>query len=221
VSNVRSTSLRQVRERDLVTATRRLFDERGMQDAPIEAIAQSVGIARGLIYRQFASKDELFVLTVTDYLAELSELIHTAMTGSEDPARQLDLVTEAYARFCLRYPAFLDCSLSLMRRPAMELAEQVSESVWLRLGQGIARCLDQVAGVLRAGKEAGSFELSDPDYMANVLWTQTLGILHLARIRVGVRQAGHGVPALFEISPEDVVDAAVRSALLTIGAVRA
>ena len=38
---------------------------------PIEEIAQAVGIARGLIYRQFASKEELFVLTVTDYLAEL------------------------------------------------------------------------------------------------------------------------------------------------------
>ena len=56
-------------------ATRRLFDERGVQDAPIEQIAQSVGIPRGLIYRQFASKDELFVLTVTDYLAELDDVL--------------------------------------------------------------------------------------------------------------------------------------------------
>ena len=86
MSNVRSTSLRQVRERDLVAATRTLFDERGMQDAPIEEIARAVGIARGLIYRQFSSKEELFVLTVTDYLAELSELIRTAMTGSDGPA---------------------------------------------------------------------------------------------------------------------------------------
>ena len=53
-------------------ATRALFDERGMQDAPIEEIARAVGIARGLIYRHFSSKEELFVLTVTDYLAELA-----------------------------------------------------------------------------------------------------------------------------------------------------
>src|SRR3712207_6595498 len=141
MQNVRPHARRQVRERELVAATRRLFDERGMQDAPIEEIARAVGIARGLIYRQFSSKDELFVLTVTDYLAELSELIKTAMTGSEDPAKQLELVTEAYAGFCLRYPAFLDCSLSLMRRPARELYEQVSESVWLRLGQGMSSCI--------------------------------------------------------------------------------
>src|SRR5918996_2834856 len=175
MSNVRSQSRRQVRERDLVTATRRLFDERGMQDAPIEEIAQSVGIARGLIYRQFPSKEELFVLTVTDYLAELSELIGTAMTGSDDPGRQLDLVTEAYARFCLRYPAFLDCSLSLMRRPAMELKDEVSESVWLRLGQGMASCIEPLTQILR---DLGT---SDPEYTSNLLWTQTLGTMHLAR----------------------------------------
>ena len=59
------------RERDIVDATRAAFDQRGMQDAPIEEIARAVGIARGLIYRHFSSKEELYVLTVTDYLSEL------------------------------------------------------------------------------------------------------------------------------------------------------
>ncbi len=210
MSNVRSTSLRQVRERDLVAATRTLFDERGMQDAPIEEIAQSVGIARGLIYRQFSSKEELFVLTVTDYLAELSELIRTATTGSPEPGRQLELVMEAYARFCLRYPAFLDCSLSLMRRPAMELSEQVSESVWLRLGQGMASCIEPLTRILR------ELDTEDPEYTANVLWTQTLGTMHLARSRVGLRELAPGVPDLFRVDPDRLVDSCVASAVAVV-----
>jgi AcrR family transcriptional regulator len=210
MSNVRSTTLRQVRERDLVAATRTLFDERGMQDAPIEEIAQSVGIARGLIYRQFSSKEELFVLTVTDYLAELSELIRTAMTGSPEPGRQLELVMEAYARFCLRYPAFLDCSLSLMRRPAMELREQVSESVWLRLGQGMASCIEPLTRILR------ELDTEDPEYTANVLWTQTLGTMHLARSRVGLRELAPGVPDLFRVDPDRLVDSCVASAVAVV-----
>ena len=78
----RTIQRRRSRERELVAATRRLFDERGMQDAPIEEIARSVGIARGLIYRVFSSKEELFVLTITDYLDEL----HDALRGAIDPA---------------------------------------------------------------------------------------------------------------------------------------
>jgi AcrR family transcriptional regulator len=61
------------RERELVKVTRALFDEGGMQDAPVEEIVRAAGIARGLIYRHFSSKEELFVAAVTDYLAELGD----------------------------------------------------------------------------------------------------------------------------------------------------
>ena len=208
--------LRQIRERDLVAATRTLFDERGMQDAPIEQIARAAGIARGLVYRHFSSKEELFVLTVTDYLAELAADLEAAIARGRTPATKLERCAEAYARFCVRYPAFIDSALSLMRRPARDLQDIVSESVWLRLGQGMARCSDQLAAVLREGVEAGEFEVEDPDYMANYLWTSTLGAMHLARIRVGVRQPAHGVSVLFPVEPEDVVRTCVATAAAVV-----
>lgn len=175
-----------------------------MQDAPVEEIARAVGIARGLIYRQFASKDELFVLTVTDYLDELDGVLAAAVWPGEAPSDQLERWARAYAGFCLRYPAFLDCSMSLMRRPAVELRDLVSESVWLRLGQGMATCIAHVGRLLE-----GIESVADPDYLANVLWTETLGMMHLARIRVGVREAAPGIPELFPIDPERVVESVV------------
>jgi AcrR family transcriptional regulator len=189
------------RERDLVRATRKLFDERGMQDAPVEQIAREVGIARGLIYRQFSSKEELYVLTVTDYLGELSE----AMKGKDLPA-----MTETFARFCIRYPAFVDCALSIMHRPAQELRKVVSESVWLRLGGGMASCIGPLCDVL---SERG---VEDPDFTANVLWTQGLGLMHLSRIGVGLRRTD-GAPELFRVDVEDVVRTWVDTALLIAG----
>lgn len=214
----RTSSRRKIRERDLVAATRALFDERGMQEAPIEEIARAAGIARGLVYRHFSSKEELFVLTVTHYLAELGGLLEMAVEGDDDPALRLERCTEAFARYCHRYPAFLDSSQALMRRPALELSEIVSESVWLRLGQGMASCIGPLADVLRAGVDSGAFEIEDPDYMANVLWTQTLGAMHLARIRVGMRRVAPGVPDLFTVTPEQVVRSCVASAMATVGA---
>ncbi len=211
-----TAALRRTRERDLVQATRALFDERGMQDAPIEEIARAVGIARGLIYRQFSSKDELFVLTVTDYLAELDGVLAAAVTPGGDPLAQLERWARAYAGFCERYPAFLDCSMSLMRRPAKDLHDIVSESVWLRLGQGMAQCIDHVARLL-----ADIDGVADPDYLANVLWTETLGMMHLARIRVGVRQSAPGVPELFTIAPERVIETVVAHARTVVGAAAA
>ena len=196
--------------------TRALFDERGMQDAPVEEIARAAGIARGLIYRSFSSKEELFVLAVTDYLAELGAALEAATADVADPVLRLERLTEAYARYCLRFPAFLDACISLMHRPASELAEIVSESVWLRLGQGMARCLEVSAAILRDGAEAGVFTVADPDYTANVLWTQGLGLMHLARIGVGVRSLAPGIPGLFTVEPEQIVRTCIDSALANV-----
>jgi AcrR family transcriptional regulator len=209
---------RQARERELVEATRALFDERGMGEAPIDEIARSVGIARGLIYRQFSSKEELFVLTITEYLAELAELIETAVAEQGGPEERLARCTEAFAGYCQRYPAYLDCQMALMRRPARELRDTVSESVFLRLGQGMASCLGPLADLLRRGAEQGAFDVEDPDFTANLLWTQMTGAMHLVRIRVGVREAAPGVPGLFRVRPEQVVESCVQTVLATVRA---
>jgi AcrR family transcriptional regulator len=209
-------SFRRVRERELIDATRRLFDERGVQDAPIDEIARAVGINRALIYRHFSSKEELFVLTVTDYLAELAGDVRGAVQGADGPRERLERGLDAYAAFCLRYPAFLDCALSLMRRPAAELHASISESVWFRLGQGMAALLSQLADDLARGKRAGVFDFDEPDFAANLLYTQVLGAMHLARLGGGIRAAAPGIPELFRIDPERVRAACVASALATV-----
>jgi AcrR family transcriptional regulator len=208
---------RQSRERELIAATRALFDERGVQDAPIDEIAKSVGIARGLIYRQFSSKEELYVATVADYLSELvGELDKAELSASDDPVDRLERMAYAYAGFCERYPAFLDSALAIMRRPARELNEVVSEVIWLRLGRAMLDSIDHVARILRAGNETGVFEVEDPDFSANMLWTQMLGAMHLARIRVGMKRSEAGLPELFRVEAEQVVRACVESALATV-----
>jgi len=123
----------------------------------------------------------------------------------------------AFAGFCQHYPAFLDCALSLMRRPAQELHDMVSESVWFRLGQAIGSCVHHVSQLLADGTAAGVFAVEDPDFTANVLWTQTLGTMHLARSGVGVKQVAPEIPALFAIAPERAIDSCVAAALAAAG----
>ncbi|MEJ7876539.1 MAG: TetR/AcrR family transcriptional regulator [Solirubrobacterales bacterium] len=211
--------LRQIRERELIAATRALFDERGLQEAPIEEIAKSVGIARGLIYRQFSSKEELYVATVADYLDELrGELDEAEAEAGPDPVERLRRMADTYAGFCERYPAFLDSALAIMRRPAQELNASVSETIWLRLGRAMVECIDHVARILRAGEDAGVFQVEDPDFTANMLWTQMLGAMHLARIKVAMKRDETGAPELFRVEAAQVIQACVESALATVRA---
>ncbi|MBA2240481.1 MAG: TetR family transcriptional regulator [Solirubrobacterales bacterium] len=207
---------RQLRERDIVRGTRALFDERGLQDAPVEEIARSVGIARGLIYRYFSSKEELYIATMLDYLEELHGVMTEAVDMARDPAARLERLTRAFIGFCERYPAFLDSSLALMKRPAAQLRDNVSPSVWINLGQGMADCLEILATTLRDGSEAEVFAVTDPDAMANLLWAQMLGLMHLARIKVGVRRTPEGNAALFRIDLDDLEEACLQSAMAVV-----
>lgn len=78
--------------------------------------------------------------------------------------------------------------------------------------------MSHLTEALRDGNEAGVFCAEDPDYVANVLWTQVLGTMHLARAGVGVREVGPGIPELFTVAPERVVQTCVESALALVGA---
>jgi AcrR family transcriptional regulator len=207
---------RRAREREIVDATRALFDERGLQDAPIEDIARAVGINKALIYRHFSSKEELFVITVSRYLQDLGARVSDELDAGESPSRQLERSMDAYASFCLEFPAFLDCALSLMRRPAEELKDRVSDAVWLQLGQGMGTLLGGLSAILARGAELGEFAVEDPDFTANHLYAQTLGTMHLARTGVGVRLSAAGIPDMFPLDREQVRRAAVADALATV-----
>jgi AcrR family transcriptional regulator len=195
-----------------VTTTRTLFDERGRRYAPVHEIAHAAGVNKALIYRSFDSKEEIFVLTLADYLAEL-QARGAELPEPEDPVLALRQACECYVDFCLEYPAFLDCALALMQRPAPELRERVSGAVWFRLGRSMAACLGPLERLLAAGAEAGVFAIDDPAFTANRLYTQVLGSMHLARVGVGVREVAPGVAETFDVARERVREASIEDAL--------
>ena len=74
---------RRAREKEIIAATRGLFDKRGVRDAQIEDIAKAVGINRAIVYRHFTGKEELFALTLVGYLDELRGDLAAAIETSD------------------------------------------------------------------------------------------------------------------------------------------
>ena len=195
---------RRRREKQILDATRALFDARGVRDAQIEDIARAVGINRAIIYRHFSGKEELFALTLVGYLDELDRRLTAADDPDAPPRERLRRITEAYIDYGLTYPAFVDCALTLMRRPGPELLEEISESSLFRLGRGISACLAQLSEVLETGNASGDFQVSDPTLLANHMYASGLGALQLARVGMLVKESAPGIPAISPVSPDDV-----------------
>ncbi len=192
------------RKREILDATRALFDERGVRDAQIEDIAGAVGINRAIIYRHFSSKEELFAMTLVDYLAELDHALSTADSPEASPVARLEAITAAFLDFGSTHPAFVDCAQALLRRRGEELMDEVSESVMLKLGVGMTSCLSAVVRVLEAGAETGEFDVPDAYLLANILYTQALGVLNLATLQLAVRGGNPGLPSVDSVPFDQV-----------------
>ena len=212
---------RRLREAEIISATRRLFDERGVRDAQIEDIAKAVGINRAIIYRHFTGKEELFSLTLVQYLDELRVALQTAAETTHDPQRQLESLVEAFVDYGLAHPAFVDCAQAIMRRPGGDLLEEVSESAMYRLGQAISGCLSVLTHTIEAGVAGGDFHVDDPELLANMLYASGLGTLQLGRVAMLVSEEAPGVPRISRITAEQVRDHMVASALAVAAGVPA
>lgn len=203
------------RKREILDATRALFDERGVRDAQIEDVARAVGINRAIIYRHFSGKEELFAMTLVDYLAELDEALATSDDTSTPPMQRLEVISDSFLDFGAAHPAFVDCAQALLRRRGDELMEEVSESVMLKLGVGMASCLSHVVRILEAGAASGEFHVRDPYLLANIFYTQGLGVLNLATLQLSVRSENPGLPAVDAV-PFDEVKAYMQNSVVAM-----
>src|SRR5467141_4608362 len=75
------------RRRDLLDAAVRVFAHKGFHTSRVGDIAEEAGVAHGLLYHYFSSKDEvletIFRETWSDLLAEIDEI-----EASDAPARE-------------------------------------------------------------------------------------------------------------------------------------
>ncbi len=199
-----ATERRAARTREILAATRALFDERGVRDAQIEDIARAVGINRAIIYRHFSGKEELFALTLVGYLEELSEAMADRDDTSAPPGERLRAITDEFFDFGEKYPAFVDCAQTLLRRRGEELLAEVSNDAMVALGSAMNTTLGRLVQILEDGKGTGDFAVQDPVLLANIFYAQGLGLLNLLTLRLAVHGHESGMPVVDPVSRDEV-----------------
>ncbi len=206
---------RSARRQEILTATRALFDANGSRDAQIEDIARAVGINRAIIYRHFTGKEELFAETLVGYLNELTVVLDVADDPQQSPADRLGAMSDALIDYGVANPAFVDCALTLLRRPGDELMDEVGQPVMINLGQAMWSSLSHVVDVLGAGVESGEFDVPDPVLLSNFLYTEALGVISLARLQLSVHETRPGMPVADSVSVDEIKRYARISAVAT------
>jgi hypothetical protein len=113
--------------------------------------------------------------------------------------------------------------MSLLRRTGEELFDEITEPVMTKLGSAMAAALERISTILKAGQTAGVFDRVDTDYLANHLYTQTLGAMHMARMGLIVSRtasgtgpdSGSGHPVVHQADIDTVRSTAITATLAT------
>jgi AcrR family transcriptional regulator len=129
------------------------FAERGYGGARMAAVAGRAGIAKGLVYHYFPSKEDLFRATVRACTQPVFDEVERRMVGFPGGARELlaALVGIAYERVCGQ-----PRERSLFKLIIAE-AEQFPELAAFYRTEVLSRAVAIVDAVLRAGAASGEF----------------------------------------------------------------
>lgn len=164
----------QMRHRQLIDTALRLFAERGLEKTTIKAIAEAAGVAQGLIYHYFPSKEALFfaVLDEHGFLPQLREILGAP---HDRPVR------EVLAEIAVRYYTLLrekEAFLTVVMREAL-----VNPGVQARLERLTREAVALLARYLAARIAAGELRPHHPEVVARMLLSSVF-MLHIGGMPV-------------------------------------
>jgi AcrR family transcriptional regulator len=164
----------EARRRQLIATALSLFAERGFDRTSIKDLAAATGVAPGLIYHYFRSKDELLfaVLEAQSFLPELRRLL--AIAPDRPAADVLLEVAEGFS-------ALIDERADTLRIVAREV--QTDPHVLAALQHLIHEATELLAGYIDARIEIGELRPHDARVTARALFSVVV-LPYLARVPI-------------------------------------
>lgn len=139
----------ETRERVILAAALREFCKNGYDASSISAIAASVGISDGLIYKHFESKEHLLYETIAWCYADIAGNVVDEVAKVTGPRERLRRFVELHLQSWSEMPAFSLLFFHETRRPPHKYSGIVRP-----LSRKFVRCLE---GILNDGIAAGDF----------------------------------------------------------------
>jgi AcrR family transcriptional regulator len=156
----------------IVEAMRASVAARGIAGSTFDHVAREAGVSRGLLHYYFGTKERLLVEVVRRECQVRGELLHQAVGGARNGDDLIDALVRSFEELLGE-----GSSEVVMFYELLTLAQR-NDGIASELAE-LARTLRlQLAEALRAGREAGVFELrADPGDVATFLLALADGVM--------------------------------------------
>ncbi|HVM58001.1 MAG TPA: TetR/AcrR family transcriptional regulator [Gaiellaceae bacterium] len=156
----RSTGSEEKR-RQILDAAVRVFARKGFHTARVGDIAEEAGVAHGLLYHYFASKDEVLEAVFRENWSVLVERVEAVEESGEAAREQLRHVAAIVLRTWLHQP-------DVVRVVVREIAR--SPEVQQRIGE-LVKPIEAIGRIVERGQKTGEFRADiDPRLAATIFY---------------------------------------------------
>lgn len=182
------------KRRQLLDAAVRVFARKGFHASRVGDIAEEAGVAHGLLYHYFRSKDEVLEAVFRENWSLLIARIESVEETDEPAADQLRHISAIILRTWLHLPDVVRVVIQEFGR-SPELAERIGE---------LTLPIDAIQRVIARGIERGEFRKEvDPRFAATVVYGSIDELLTgwvLGRLPAGEEDVAAAEETLIEVS---------------------
>ncbi|MBI2421248.1 MAG: TetR/AcrR family transcriptional regulator [Candidatus Hydrogenedentes bacterium] len=173
------------REQILKEATA-AFAQHGFSSTDVQAIADTLTIGKGTVYRYFPTKRDLFLAAVDRGMRLLGECIDEAVEAQSDPLAQVEAGFRSYLAFFDAHPEVVE--LFVQERAAFRDREQ--STYFVHKEQDIARWHSLLSEMMKSGQLRAMPVAELTDFISDHLYGMVFTNHFSGRKRTLAEQAG-------------------------------
>ncbi|KPL00054.1 MAG: hypothetical protein AMJ90_08900 [candidate division Zixibacteria bacterium SM23_73_2] len=159
------------REKQILTASMKMFSKYGYQNTDVEKIAELADLGKGTVYRYFESKQNLFLSTLEWGLNSLKDEIFSAIEGVDDYLERIKIALSTHLCFFEKHRDFY--RLLIQERAWTE----VKSAGWNCREKNLFY-IEHLEKIITEGMKKGYFKKIDPRSCAYALWGLTNSLLY-------------------------------------------
>jgi len=168
------------RHRLILDEAKRLFGRYGYEGVSMDQIAQAIEYSKGVLYKHFNSKDELYMALCADELDRLARGFEEANRAGGTARERLIRIGEVYVAECNRDPSWIMGRFQVLdgfrNGDDSGSVRKIMEQCW----RADDRALRLVEEVIREGQANGEFLAEvNPKQLALSMWAHSLGFFML------------------------------------------
>lgn len=163
---MRITKDPEVRRQEIIDSAKALFEKKGIRKTSMSEIAENIGVAKGLVYYYFSSKEELVREVIEDIIKGVDKKLAAMIQEPGSFYRKLGAILDLYFN-------------SIAQHPTLREMNPAHPDLFLLIKDRLSEMANGHAiKLIQEGIDAGILNLKYPEYMVKII-IRGLGDLYI------------------------------------------